>query len=58
MSASDQDLRATVRDLLRREWDPLGVFGFDGAEDEYDPYVADVLRLIEKNATDHGGSTR
>jgi hypothetical protein len=51
MSASNQDLRATVRDLLRREWDPIGVFGFDGAEDEYDSYVADVLRLIEKNAT-------
>jgi hypothetical protein len=28
------DLRAAVRDVLRREWDPIGVYGFDGSEDE------------------------
>lgn len=42
----DRDLRVAVRELLRREWDPIGVYGFDGSEDEYDSYVGPVLQLL------------
>ena len=31
--------RAKVRELFMREWDPIGVSGCEGAEDEYDRYI-------------------
>ena len=46
--STDGDVRVAVRELLRREWDPIGVYGFDGADNEYDSYVAVILQLLEK----------
>lgn len=33
------------------EWDPIGVNGMPGAQDEYNSYVPDVVQLISKNAS-------
>lgn len=34
--------RKRVRDILMREWDPIGVAGIPEASDEYDAYVGEV----------------
>ena len=47
-----RERRAVVREILRKEWDPIGVFGSTGAEDEYASYVGEVsLMLFEERAT-------
>lgn len=39
-----------IRQILK-EWDPIGVSSFDGAEDEYDGYIPDVDALITHKAS-------
>lgn len=47
-----RESRAIVRDVLVREWDPIGVNGIPGAEDEYDSYVGKIyLMLIDERAS-------
>jgi hypothetical protein len=41
--------RRTVRDILLRDWDPLGIAGKAGLDDEYDVYVPALLRLLERD---------
>lgn len=44
--------RALVRDVLLRDWDPIGISGIPEARDEYDDYADAVLgMLINENAT-------
>ncbi len=44
--------RARVRELLMREWDPIGVAGIDGAADEYDRYADKAyVMLMDDRAT-------
>lgn len=44
--------RARVREILMREWDPIGVCGIPEAADEYDKYVAKVyVMLMDERAT-------
>ena len=38
--------RAAVRDILRRDWDPIGIAGAAAALDEYDGYADGVLALL------------
>ena len=40
---------AEVRQLWN-EWDPIGVVGGNGLDDEYDAYLAPTLRLLERDA--------
>jgi RNAse (barnase) inhibitor barstar len=43
--------RARVRELFLQEWDPIGVQGCEGAEDEYDTYVNKAyVMLMDENA--------
>lgn len=35
-----------VQRILMDVWDPIGVRGISGAEDEYDNYCRDVLRML------------
>jgi hypothetical protein len=38
--------RGLIREILMREWDPIGVRNFAGSpEDEYDAYIDDVYTL-------------
>lgn len=41
----------TIREILLREWDPIGVSEIREAQDEYDAYVADVYRLLSRRAS-------
>lgn len=44
--------RARVREVLMREWDPIGVSGVPEAVDEYDRYVGTVyVMLMDHRAT-------
>jgi hypothetical protein len=40
-----------AREILMREWDPLGVEGMSGAEDEYDSYIPGVIALLQQGAS-------
>ena len=40
-----------IRRVLLREWDPIGVKDVPEAQDEYDSYVPDVLRLLARRAS-------
>ena len=39
-----------IKNLLLHEWDPIGVFGCEGAEDEYDCYALHVFEMLRKGA--------
>lgn len=41
-----------VKVVLHWAWDPIGVRGCEGAEDEYDSYAAAVLELLECGSGD------
>ena len=38
-----------IHDILWNDWDPIGVCGA-GPEDEYDGYIAEVMRLLQSGA--------
>jgi hypothetical protein len=37
--------------LLFREWDPLGVYAFNGPDDEYRDYLPEFWRLVSSGAS-------
>lgn len=44
-------LLAQIRDVLLSDWDPIGVVGIPGAEDEYDTYAEELLVLLAADGT-------
>ena len=40
--------RARLREVFMAEWDPIGVGGLPGADDEYNGYVIPILALLEQ----------
>jgi hypothetical protein len=47
-----RESRARVREILLREWDPIGVYGVPEATDEYDTYVAKAyVMLMDEGAS-------
>jgi hypothetical protein len=38
--------RTRVREILMRDWDPIGIAGVPEAADEYDPYVGKVYVML------------
>ena len=42
---------ATIRRVLIREWDPIGVGDLDEAGDEYDSYAPDLMSMLNRQAT-------
>lgn len=43
---------SAIREILLKEWDPIGVGHFPEAQDEYDGYVWQVYRLLSHRASD------
>jgi hypothetical protein len=44
--------RARVREILLRDWDPIGVYGIPEATDEYDAYANRAyVMLMDEGAT-------
>jgi hypothetical protein len=53
-----KELWFEIHEILIREWDPIGVRYFDSAHDEYDSFISEIIRMLEKGAdktklTDH-----
>jgi hypothetical protein len=46
-------LLPAVRDILFREWDPIGVNGNELCCDEYDSYAPAVVRLLLSGADEY-----
>jgi hypothetical protein len=48
-----RECRMRVREVLMREWDPIGVAGLPEAADEYDTYAAKayVMLMVERADT-------
>ena len=44
-----RERRAAIRNILREQWDPIGVGDAPGAEDEYDSYVGQVYLMLFEN---------
>jgi hypothetical protein len=46
--------RRSARDILNRQWDPIGVWFADGSgvEDEYDRYAGGLAGMVRDNASD------
>ena len=36
----------SIRQVLLRDWDPIGIRGNDGLRDEYDAYIAPIYRIL------------
>jgi hypothetical protein len=54
MDLREQRARAvqeSIREILLREWDPIGVRDIPEAQDEYDGYVGGVYRLLANGAS-------
>lgn len=45
-------LQEAIKSVLLKEWDPISINEFDGANDEYDAYVVPLCHMvIEKKST-------
>ena len=45
-------IRADIRQVLLKVWDPIGVKDEPYAQDEYDGYLGDVFELLTSRASD------
>jgi hypothetical protein len=43
--------RRLLRELLMREWDPIGVRDVPTAQDEYDNYTGEAYVMLDRGAT-------
>ena len=44
-------LYEAVRQILLREWEPIGVVDVPAAQDEYDVYIQPIVRLVLGHAS-------
>jgi hypothetical protein len=49
---ASREWRGRLRDVLNRDWDPIGVAGDGGVEDEYDGYMGKIAAMLRDNASD------
>jgi hypothetical protein len=47
-----EEIQNRIREVLLNEWDPIGVRGEPGAQDEYDSYVGGIYRLLVSGASE------
>lgn len=45
-------IQESIRLVLLRDWDPIGVHDKPAAQDEYESYVGGVYRLLASGATE------
>jgi hypothetical protein len=48
-----KDLWQAVKEVLFREWDPIGVNSNPACDDEYDSYVSAIVRLLQAEADEY-----
>lgn len=44
--------RRRLREVLNKDWDPIGVAGDGGPDDEYDSYMGKIAAMLRDNASD------
>jgi hypothetical protein len=47
-----REYERAIREILMREWDPIGVFGIPEAQDEYDSYVPHIYSQIVRHQSE------
>ena len=45
-----REIQSAIREVLLKQWDPIGVADESAAQDEYDSYVGGVYNLLSKGA--------
>src|SRR5258708_22472509 len=45
------EIQSQIREILLRDWDPIGVRDEARAQDEYDSYIGGVYRLLASGAS-------
>jgi hypothetical protein len=48
-----QMYHAAIREILMRDWDPIGVAGVHEADDEYDSYIGDIYVMLVRREPVH-----
>jgi hypothetical protein len=48
-----RDLQARIREVLLRDWDPIGVSDITEAVDEYDDYIHEIHGLLIRRESRH-----
>jgi len=48
-----KELWQAVKEVLFREWDPIGINSNHGCHDEYDSYVGAIVRLLQAEADEY-----
>jgi hypothetical protein len=51
--AINMELTKQIRDILLRDWDPIGVGEVPEAQDEYDLYIGDIHLLLSRHADEN-----
>ena len=46
------EIQDNIRDVLMKNWDPIGVSNESGAQDEYDGYIGGIYRLLANRASE------
>ena len=49
LQPKELELYLAIDKLLLYEWDPIGVSGIEGAEDEYHGYLPQVFKMVMAN---------
>jgi hypothetical protein len=52
-SQKAKEIQEEIRQVLLREWDPIGVSDIPEAQDEYDSYVGGIYRLLASGASEY-----
>ena len=47
-----RDWLSRLREVLNRDWDPIGVAGEGGVDDEYDGYMGKLATMLRDNSGD------
>ena len=50
LSPAQLDLYLTIDRILLNEWDPIGVSGCQGAEDEYHGYLPQIFSMVTSHS--------
>ena len=48
-----KEIWQAVREILFREWDPIGINSNPALSDEYDSYVISIVRLLQAEADEY-----
>jgi hypothetical protein len=48
-----KEIWQAVKEILFREWDPIGINSNPALSDEYDSYVSSIVRLLQAEADEY-----